>query len=270
MSKDILTGTRPDLPPTLTSYDFLKTTALILMVIDHVGYFFFPDDMWWRAIGRLSAPIWLFLVGYARSRDLGPRLWVGAGLLLASSYVFGMAMFPITILVTILLCRLALDPLMDFLRRQPQALYPVMAVIFVCGFPTFPFFEYGAMAMLPVIAGYIVRNRAALGYSQNQVLQCAGIVALLYAFVQAFVFFIFPPPLRAVVMVGTLMLMLFLTGFQLYEYPKLTKALGPLAALLRFCGRRTLEIYVAHLVLFKALAWHWQTQDLQLFNFHMF
>ena len=53
----------------LTSYDLLKTLALVLMVIDHIGYFFYPEEMWWRVLGRLSVPIWFFLIGYANARD---------------------------------------------------------------------------------------------------------------------------------------------------------------------------------------------------------
>ena len=42
------------LPRELTSYDFLKTFAVVFMVIDHAGFFFFPDNDWMRVAGRLS------------------------------------------------------------------------------------------------------------------------------------------------------------------------------------------------------------------------
>ncbi len=45
------------LPRDLTSYDLLKTLAVILMIIDHVGHHFFPDEMWFRVVGRLCVPI---------------------------------------------------------------------------------------------------------------------------------------------------------------------------------------------------------------------
>lgn len=44
------------------------------MIIDHIGYFFFPEMQWLRLIGRIAFPIFLFLVGfswnYKRRRDL--------------------------------------------------------------------------------------------------------------------------------------------------------------------------------------------------------
>ena len=35
---------KKQLPRELTSYDFLKAFALITMVIDHTGYYFFPEQ----------------------------------------------------------------------------------------------------------------------------------------------------------------------------------------------------------------------------------
>lgn len=257
------------LTKTLTSYDFLKTAALVLMIIDHVGYFFYPDQDWWRAVGRMSAPIWLFLVGYARSRDVGPHLWIGMGILLVSNYVFGMALLPVNILGTIILCRLALDPVMNFIRRHPQMLYPVLTLLFFGALLTFVVVEYGTTAMMMVMVGYVVRNREEMGLRKNQVLQFAGVAGLFYAFVQCFIYFAFEPPVTFMVTGALLAVMLFLTTFRAYEFPSLTNALGPLSAPIRMCGRYTLEIYVLHLLLFKIGAHVLETQSWQLFTFHI-
>lgn len=42
----------------------LKALALLTMVIDHVGFLFFPEQEWMRAVGRLTMPIF----GYAIAR----------------------------------------------------------------------------------------------------------------------------------------------------------------------------------------------------------
>lgn len=44
--------------------DFLKTIAIITMVIDHLGLYFFPEYEIMRVIGRVSMPIFCFFVGY--------------------------------------------------------------------------------------------------------------------------------------------------------------------------------------------------------------
>lgn len=42
----------------------LKLIALLTMTVDHLGYLFFPDQEWMRAVGRLTMPIF----GYAIAR----------------------------------------------------------------------------------------------------------------------------------------------------------------------------------------------------------
>lgn len=40
----------------------IKLLACLFMLIDHIGYFFFPDQMAWRALGRLSFPLFAFMI----------------------------------------------------------------------------------------------------------------------------------------------------------------------------------------------------------------
>ena len=43
--------------------DWLKTAAIILVAVDHIGHFFMEDDKWWSVFGRLAAPTFFFLMG---------------------------------------------------------------------------------------------------------------------------------------------------------------------------------------------------------------
>ena len=50
----------------------LKIIAALIMVIDHIGYMFFPKVIWIRKVGRLSFPIFAFFVaeGFFYTKDL--------------------------------------------------------------------------------------------------------------------------------------------------------------------------------------------------------
>lgn len=50
----------------------LKLFAASFMVIDHIGVLFFPENMMFRIIGRLSFPIFAFLIveGFIYTRDI--------------------------------------------------------------------------------------------------------------------------------------------------------------------------------------------------------
>ena len=273
------------LPASLTSYDFLKIAALLLMVVDHVGHYFYPDDMVFRAIGRLSAPIWLFLVGYAQSRDLSPRMWIGIAVMIVSAYAVGAALLPLSILVTIVVARLAIDPLMALLRRAPGMLYPVgIGLIFLTvfafpfavgdvlpfGFGTFVLFEYGTGIFVWTMLGYMVRNAESLPYSTETRQQFGIVMAVFYAVLQSVIFFSLSTPLLMFVVAGCIAVALLLLKFRPYEYPGLTNTLPrPLAGLMRLMGRRTLEFYVIHIVLFRFAALYFETLPYELFTFHI-
>lgn len=55
----------------MTSFD-IKILAALLMVIDHVGLVFFPDQLIFRYLGRLSFPLfaWLLGQGEKHTRDV--------------------------------------------------------------------------------------------------------------------------------------------------------------------------------------------------------
>ena len=50
--------------------DWLKTAAIISVAVDHFGHFFMEDDKWWSVFGRLAAPTFFFLMGYAQTRTV--------------------------------------------------------------------------------------------------------------------------------------------------------------------------------------------------------
>ena len=52
--------------PELNSYDLAKLVSVITMITDHVGLYLFPDHIIFRIIGRISFPMFFFLIGYQK------------------------------------------------------------------------------------------------------------------------------------------------------------------------------------------------------------
>ncbi|MBE9078976.1 TraX family protein [Romeria aff. gracilis LEGE 07310] len=75
----------------LTSYH-LKLIAALTMLVDHIGVVFYPDLVWLRMIGRVSFPlfVWLLVQGEAHTKNIG-RYGLRLGLLgLVSQPVYQM------------------------------------------------------------------------------------------------------------------------------------------------------------------------------------
>lgn len=74
----------------------LKFIACVAMVIDHVGYIFFPDAEWMRIIGRLAFPIFAFFIaeGCRYTKHRARYLLQIAGLGIVCEAVYLLAGYP--------------------------------------------------------------------------------------------------------------------------------------------------------------------------------
>ncbi len=115
-------------PRGLTSYH-IKLLAALTMLIDHVGLVFFPEMTGFRIIGRISFPlfVWLLVQGEAHTRDVGRY-----GLRLAALGIVSQPIYQLTFNTT------GLNILFELLlglgclrlaRRVPQLQLP----IWLCG-----------------------------------------------------------------------------------------------------------------------------------------
>lgn len=241
------------LPKELTTYDLLKTLAVLLMIADHVGYFLFPEDNWWRVFGRLCVPMWFFLVGYARSRDIGPRLWIGAGLLVLGSFLYGHYIFALNILATIILVRLTMDPLVKLFLKSDLGMLFVGAVLALAVIPSSLVFEYGTMGYILAFLGYFVRNQQDLKNSSTLITVYSFYAFMVFVFTQ-YIFHGFNMPQLFVLSFGVSVVLFMLSRFEGRTLQMKLPAF--IRAPLQFTGRKTLEIYVVHILIlgFAAMA----------------
>lgn len=154
----------------------LQALAFVTMLIDHIGLCFFPHVPALRAVGRLSFPIFAFLLseGFVHTRGLkkyAARLFVFAALsevpyqLMINHRVVGPRMS--NILFSLLLCLGALW----CVRQGGPWLWgaPALAVLAQAGG-----FSYGAYAVLLAVSFYLTRDKRPIG------MLCLCVCTLLY------------------------------------------------------------------------------------------
>ena len=111
--------------------DILKLIAIITMVIDHIGYVFFPQFGILRAIGRISFPIFAYQisVGFRFTRNL-KVYYIRLGVFALVSQIPYMLIFPtgFNIFFNLMVAVLALDL---YAKKRSIALVGLLAIVFL-------------------------------------------------------------------------------------------------------------------------------------------
>ena len=256
---------RPHTPQAVDNADWLKTAAIISVSIGHFGYFFIEDDSWWSVFGRLAAPTFFFLMGYAQTRTVPLRwIWLGVILTLLESWNAKWTWVAPNILLSLALIRSARPYAQILLQRHGWAAFAffvsaLLAVLSIAG----NIVDYGSEGWLWALFGLCQRMyvdsrsvsdvdgpaqssappASAMKGGQMRLLAClAAVVAYVW---QEQTEYSFPQPQFAVFVFGisvwSASLCLFLRGPSRIQPPQ------TLAGALRFIGRHTLEIYAIQL-----------------------
>ena len=233
-------------------YDYLKILAILTMIVDHLGYYFFPEILWLRLIGRIAFPLFLFLVGFSGSYrwrwDLliwGLLLWIAQ---LAFRYWQGSLDFSFNILISILVARLVLR----FFDQKPTATaFILINLFFLLLYPWFyEWMDYGSLAIFFALWGYLAKhqykNRAFIAY---------GVWIFLLFLIQTIGVFDFGfrsgKLLMPMLLIGTVLLLF--SSFSLLRknnYPLRTHPWRD--TLVLFISKQALLIYVLHILIFAS------------------
>lgn len=239
---------RKDLPASLTSYDILKTVAVVLMVVDHIGAYYMPENLWLRLIGRMCVPMWFFLIGYARSRDTGWQLWLGAALVIASDVITGRYIFPLNILVTILLVRIVLDLYIKGSMKNTFLFWSGALMLAVLIVPSMMLMQYGTLGLLLAVFGWLTRNTEAQDPRQFTRIFPFMIVCITAFTASQWALLQFPPGQGLLLFGGVTLVMI---ALRLFHAAAFANVPALIRTPLQFTGRHTLAIYVVHLLLIK-------------------
>jgi hypothetical protein len=257
---------RDNLPVDITSYDILKSITVIFMLIDHIGAYFFTGEEWWRTLGRFGFPVWFFLAGYALHKEIDKPLWAGALILIVGNLVLGQYSFPANALVSIIVVKLLIDKLGKFAFSGFENLIYLSFLLILLGHHSNYAFEYGTLAILLGLFGYSVRHADELDIARwVRILFSIFVVTAITAF-QIYEFNLNAVQ-SSVWACGMAMFSLIFYFFKPITFPKISSVIPRfLKLLIQFMGRYTLEIYVIHLLLIKAMVLYLHYGHYTLFN----
>jgi hypothetical protein len=243
-------------PVRVSSTDWLKLVGIAAFLIDHTGLFFIEDDEWWRILGRIAAPIFFFLIGFARSRNI-PLSWMVWGVILTGIDWWMDGDFTLNILLNFAFIRLALR-LLDKAEHKSLLWFLGAAALFsILMMPFADFvFEYGAQGWLWALFGYAQRAwRDGYAAFEKMRFALAFIAGLTYAFVE-----IEWHDFEGLEAVGCALVVLGLT-LALVRFDRSVSTLQPPRALAPFVvwlSRYSLEIYAISLFLMQDIFYVFQ------------
>jgi surface polysaccharide O-acyltransferase-like enzyme len=253
--------------PELTSYDLLKTLAVLLMVADHIGYYFYPEQMWWRVFGRLCVPVWFFLIGYAGTRSVPKAFWIGGAVLALSNVIMGGYVFPLSILFGLSLTRLWIDGIMHRALRSYEAFSGMVFMMILLAYPAGALVEYGTIGALFAMLGFIRARKEAMRIGFWPLMGFVAVSALAYMLSQLALFPTLTGGQFLVFCAGLAFILALLFHFSPCAFPVFPRMGVPVAPLLKVTGRHTLAIYVLHILLFKAVSIALRPDEFEFFGF---
>ena len=223
----------------LNSYDVIKFIAIIAMIIDHIGFYFIAENSdYFRALGRLAAPLFFFVTGYVSKYHLKPNIFFYGFIITGLSFDFGYG-FSINILIVFFAIKWILD------HWDPsQAHAFTLVIVFLLLYFLNPFYrnfvDYGLLGFAYAFCGRL------LAMKTQPVLTAFLLASTLLIQLVERIFF--NNNLYVALLVSVVVILLFLM-MSLFQY-KVFSAKPLVKNSLLIFSRYSLEIYFWHLLFF--------------------
>ena len=228
----------------LNNVDIWKFFAIITMLIDHIGFFFFPENDYFRAIGRASAPIWLYFVGlhFNKGNDIKLASFCLA-MVAAISFAKGSPDFN-NILISIILYKLLLR-IFDKNNILEKIHYGAILWLCIClTLITVSMMQYGSVGFMFALCGFMKAKQFS-----NEKIRISFIITCIFYIALSIATF----ELNIAQSLITVTLVSFAL-LKLYHYE--FKTFGFKSAPIMFLSRYSMEVYFAHYLLFTIIQNH--------------
>lgn len=228
--------------PESSNHDLLKAIALMIMIIDHIGFFFFPKISLLRAIGRITVPIWFFLIGYNfKNINNSIKLLILAALFLQIiSIIISKNISILNVLWTMVICKYILYYYQNIIYKVDWFFVTLISIII---YPiTSLIFEYGSLAIIISIWGYNCR------FNTESKIIGAITIAFLYCYIEIkeFKFDILESAI-CIIFANIIIYILYNYQFTILKIRKFFKYF------INIGSRYSLFLYVSHIILFNLL-----------------
>lgn len=227
---------------TVNSHDVLKALAMVAMFADHAGFYFWPQQLWLRACGRLAAPLFFFLIGYTPRYQFKWPLLLGGLWLLALHAVLTQQFF-----ADILLNFVIVRAFLQALKPAQMATIPLLLLFlgFVLLMPfTYTRLGYGSLGWMFAVVGHLKQQQDA------RMLPCLAVTLLSYFIDQQMVFGFYSLGQQFILagVCAVIAVLILQYHHRLWATPAGVR--WPILLLSRY----SLEIYIAHVTALKVYA----------------
>lgn len=234
--------------------DVIKVFAIIVMIIDHLWYFLFPEYIWMRFVWRFSFPLFIIAIGLHWSYRVDSWLLYSAIfiqiVLVWYWFINNIGFQPISILWSIIFIKFVLDFLSSKLPSKNNLIYLISVWILctVWWYRTSHFIEYWTLWISVWILWYLIR----LGKSQKVIIPYLLVCIIWIILVNQDFHF----GSSLMVLYSLLMIIIFwsIDYFKDRLFLQVTK--NPMFNLgLSFLSKNALPIYVIHLFIIILIAY---------------
>ncbi|HSE29411.1 MAG TPA: TraX family protein [Candidatus Saccharimonadales bacterium] len=146
----------------------LKVIAVVTMLVDHIGFLIFPDQLWLREIGRLALPLFAFLLaqGLLKTSSVKNYLLRLMVFALISQIPYSLASYltgnNIANLNIFFLLALGLGALY-LTQRYKNILVKIIIILLAGAFATLTNIDYGAYGIWMIASCFVILFKPILG-----------------------------------------------------------------------------------------------------------